>query len=306
MTRLRLILVFFIALLAGGYADAQTPLVPATAPVACTALPAAFKAAHAGAAFVVTGTCTAVVELRDRIFAPPVTIDARGAVFQGGLLIFKAGGVHVTGGQYGPQDRGGTGFEAYLATDVTLIAARVTGMDFGVAFAQAQNVAVTGSRIDPVRNDGIRFFSVQHGLASGNYVLEAHPATSLDHPDCLQIASDGGATNPALISADIVVTGNECYGDGQGFSAFKSGSDDGGYDRLTLTSNRARMSYPLGMAIYGCRDCTIRDNDINALPLAAKTVQANVIDPVGGTICGNRTPRPTDATAAACAAPVRP
>jgi hypothetical protein len=116
----------------------------------------------------------------------------------------------------------------------------------------------------------------------------------------LGTVSDGRVTNNSFsnsssdgINIAIVIRNNKAIGDMQGFTAFnhvRKGIDDGGFDRITIEHNFARITAYHGVTVMNCRDCIIRHNRVETLPNARNPRSLTWIKVIGGdgvTNCDN-------------------
>jgi parallel beta-helix repeat protein len=163
----------------------------------------------------------------------------------------------------------------------------------GIGLGTVSDARITNNAITDSGSDGIDVAMSRRIVLDHNRCTDSHPTPGA-HPDCIQLWSH--AVQPP--TADIVLSNNEVIGDTQGFTAFNHTSpdatgkvvDDGGFDRITVENNHAKVSTYHGVTLYDCRHCIVRNNRAESLPNAQyprsrawiKTIRATDL-----TMCGN-------------------
>ena len=83
------------------------------------------------------------------------------------------------------------------------------------------------------------------------------------------------------MTSDVTLLRNRSDGESQGFAGFnhvRNGVDDGGFDRIVIKDSYIRGTYPHGIALYDCRDCTVTDNTAVTMPTSKYKVSIAVVD----------------------------
>nr|WP_295659037.1 right-handed parallel beta-helix repeat-containing protein [Polymorphobacter sp.] len=232
-----------------------------------------------------------VIGINKRSWNPAITIDASGSNVAGVSISGSTGISWVGGDMAGVVSGGfGTGYGVLAGTNSANIS--VTGVHFsdyrtGIVFNVVNGGRIAGNWFTRMSADGIDV------ALSRNIVIDRNACTEFktsagSHPDCIQLWS---RPNVAPV-ADITITNNSAIGQMQGISLFnhvRGGVDDGGFDRIVIRSNIVLNTEANGIAVYSCRGCTVRDNDVNSLPNYWHRAQLYVN---GGSVvqCGNRVP----------------
>ncbi|UAJ09376.1 right-handed parallel beta-helix repeat-containing protein [Glacieibacterium megasporae] len=233
-----------------------------------------------------------LITIKARSWAPAITIDASGSNVVGVAIVGSTGVSWVGGDMAGTVVAagvaGGYGFTAN-ASSANISVSGVHFSDFrtGVGYNLVNGGKIAGNWFTRMSADGIDVALARNIVIDRNACTEFKPGPAA-HPDCIQLWS---RPNVAPV-ADITITNNSAVGEMQGISLFnhvRDGVDDGGFDRVTIRGNTVLNTFGNGLAVYDCRGCTVRDNDVNSLPNYWHRAQLIV---KGGSVmqCGNRVP----------------
>lgn len=248
-------------------------------------MPSVLASASSGDRIVMAPGTYDQVQIVNRNFSPPLTLDAGKARFR--LLIRESSGVRVIGGELGPalgKDPENTlrigplGYAAQVSSsrDVefsgTIFADAVRGLTIG----RSSDIKVDRATLTRLKTDGIDIALSRRVTVTNSTCTDFSPRPG-DHPDCIQMWS-----RPKLPpTSDIILRGNTARGEMQGFSGFnhvRKGVDDGGFDRITIENNTVYGTYPHGVALFSGRDSRIVGNKTRSLPEARWRVTVNVRD----------------------------
>ena len=274
-----------VAMVVAGLAPAPLAAVTTATPATVDAV---LAAARPGAAIRLAPGEYPAIELREKHWSPPVTVDAtdarltvvglrdvsglswHGGTFDGGDTL--KGGFGVNGGDHLVID--GLTMRHYLRN--------------GIGVGMASDVRITNSRFTDMGSDGIDVALSHHVVIDHNHCSDTHPTPGA-HPDCVQLWSRPGVPP----TADITITNNEAVGNTQGFTGFnhvRNGVDDGGFDRIVVENNVARVGSYHGVTLMDCRKCVVRNNRAETIPNPAFPKLRAWIKVVRGTdtvACGN-------------------
>ena len=277
-------------------------MVPLLAAALLTATPATLDArlaaAQPGDTVKLAEDFYPIVRIANRNWPVAVTLDARGANLAG-LVLDKVGGLHVLGGSFNgtvSQPDFVNVVEVNHGRDIVLDGAKISGTGaagFGANFRWGEQVAVVnatfkglfkgvifnevaGGRIADtgfthMRADGINI-AASHDIVVERVTCTDFAPIPADHPDCVQMWSIKGLPP----TADVTIRDSHATGAMEGFSGFDHG--DGGFDRIVITGNVVRVSYPHGIALYGARASRVEGNDVATLPGAQYQARINIID----------------------------
>lgn len=262
--------------------------------------------------------------LRDRAFAPPLTLDARGATVTNGafrnvsgvrviggtwlngcttfpcykvaLAFYGGGGVAVMDARAIGPEESRPGFMAVAADGAGLrfdgvSGAEVSGSSFagfktGLTFSETSDFKAIGNHFTRMRSDGIDVALSRRGLIEGN-VCDATRILTVEHPDCVQMWSR--PTAPP--TADITIRRNKAVGETQCFSGFnhvRDGVDDGGFDRITVEGNICAGGDPQGIGLYAVRGLVLKNNTVSTLAGSEFQTKINLGPDTTVTLrCGN-------------------
>jgi hypothetical protein len=214
------------------------------------------------------------VAVRDRHWERPVTIEAQDAVMV--LNLEGVNGLIIRGGKFGPAlDNRGYAALVRSSSQISFAGSSFVDAKHGLVIDRSNNVTVDSVTLSGMTADGINIASSQHVRISKSRCTDFNPSPGA-HPDCIQLWS-----RPATgITSDITLTDNVSTGNMQGFSAFnhvRGGVDDGGFDRIVMRGNTVQGMYPQGVAVYDCRNCTVRGNRTSRLPGARWRVSVNIV-----------------------------
>lgn len=248
-------------------------LVAAPAAAATVATPATLAEVLRGAAAGDTVTLAAgsydAVAVKDRHWSPPVTVDAAAAQLRG-VKLTNVSGLTWHGGTFDGGDVERYGISFYMSDHFV-----VDGATFhhftrnGINLGLVSDARITNNGITDSGSDGIDVAMSRRIVLDHNRCADFHPTPGA-HPDCIQMWSH--AEQPP--TADITLTNNEAIGDMQGFTAFNhikpdaTGRqvDEGGFDRIVVEYNHARVMTYHGVTINACRNCIVRHNRAETMP----------------------------------------
>ena len=282
----------------------KVTMIPLLAAALLAATPATlatrFAEARAGDTIRLAEDFYPIIRLANRDWPVAVTLDARGANFAG-LVLDKVGGLHVQGGSFVGSvaepdfvnvievnhgrdisfdgatisGTGAAGFGAnfHWGDDVAVINATFKGLLKGVIFNEVAGGRIADTGFTHMRSDGINI-AASHDVVVERVTCSAFSPIPTDHPDCVQMWSVKGLPP----TADITIRDNHATGAMEGFSGFDHG--DGGFDRIVITGNVVRVSYPHGIALYGARASVVEGNDVATLAGAQYQARINIIDSV--------------------------
>ncbi len=237
-------------------AAAETVATPAT-------LQSVLAAARPGATVVLAPGSYDIVSLRDRHWSPPITVDARQAELRG-VQLLKVSGVTWRGGAFDGGDVERGGFNAHEGDHIVIDGATFRHFTrAGIGFGTISDARIVNNTITDSGSDGIDIALSRRIVVDHNRCVDFHPTPGA-HPDCIQLWSR--PTVPP--TADITITNNEADGDMQGFTLFnhiRDGVDDGGFDRITIENNHARVKAYWGIGAYDCRNCVVRHNRVETI-----------------------------------------
>lgn len=229
----------------------------------------------------------AAVELRDRHWSPPVTVDARAAQVRA-VHLLAVSGLTWHGGTFDGGDVERGGFTAQKSDHLVVEAVEFRHyLRAGIGMGSSSDIRLSGNVFAAMGSDGIDIALSRRFVVDHNRCVDTHP-TDGAHPDCVQLWSR--PSEPP--TADIVIADNDATGDTQGFTMFnhvRDGVDDGGFDRITVERNHARVSSYHGIAVYSCRDCIVRHNRVETLPNPLNPRIRSWVKVIGGTVvnCDN-------------------
>lgn len=205
-----------------------------------------------------------LVKIQNQKWADPITLDLRKASLR--MSILNSSGIKMIGGTF--ENALGEGTDAYGiyargSSDISLEGPLFRNSKRGLVVDRSHHITVTRATFTNLTVDGMNIAASQHVTVTDSE-CSAFVSQQISHPDCIQLWSrkDQG------ITSDVTLLRNRASGDMQGFTAF-NGAQDGGFDRITVIGNYAATTYPQGVAIYGCRDCVVKDN-VGVTPPGAK------------------------------------
>ena len=229
------------------------------------------------------------IKVKRRNWAPAITIEASDARLVN-VRLDTVSGLNWRGGHFDGGHVQNGGFAAlYGSKDIRIEAASFTGFTrYGIAVDQSADIDIIGNKFSDSGSDGIDIGQSRRISIEGNDCRDFNP-TEKAHPDCIQMWSR--ATSPP--TSDVIIRNNVMHGKMQGISLFnhiRNGSDDGGFDRITIIGNDVAISdFYHGIAAYSCRDCLIRDNKVSTLPGANPKIHAwlKMVDSDTAKLCAN-------------------
>lgn len=237
------------------------------------------------------------LEVRNARFDPPVTIDARRAIIAGVRLwdveglILKGGIMEAPGGRNG-KAAAGYAVDGRRLKNVTFDGIEARESMRGMVIGNSDGVIVRNSRFHALRSDGVNMAGVTNILIENNKFEDFKPIKATgsrkegnfkdgDHPDVIQIW-----TSPERpFGRDITIRGNTAEADSQGINFF--GPQREGYQRVRITGNVVKITYPAAISVLKCTDCEIRGNRVGSLP--GSRFKANIrMDNSTGKFCDNQ------------------
>lgn len=215
------------------------------------------------------------IEITGKTWTNPITIDATEASLT--LAIRRSSGVNVTGGKYsnaiGPA-MNGYAIWVQQSERINLKQLSISNSTRAIVLDRSRDIEVSGADMVGMKVDGIDISSSQRVKITKSRCTDFD--TGKAHPDCIQMWSrpkDG-------ITQDVEIIGNRSEGKMQGITGFnhiRNGVDDGGFDRITISDNVVIGTFPNGIAINACRDCTITNNVTRTAPGSKYKVSINIV-----------------------------
>lgn len=209
-----------------------------------------------------------VVELKDRHWSPPVTVNATLAHLRR-IQLFDVSGLSWRGGAFdgGGVERSGIGVT--VGDNLIIDGTTMTGYARnGVGLGKVRDARVTNNVFTNMGSDGIDVALSRRVVLDRNRCENSVPTPGA-HPDCIQMWSR--PSDPP--TADITITNNIATGATQGFTGFnhirpdRDGKpvDDGGFDRIVIENNTAKVGYYHAISLYNCRKCIVRNNHVETM-----------------------------------------
>ena len=227
------------------------------------------------------------IVVKNQQWDKPVTVDATAAQLQSVTFVSVANLVW-RGGDFNGSDSLPYGFVVRTSTDVSFEGARVSHyMRTGLAFDRITGGRIAHNSFSDMGSDGMDVALSRRILIDGNTCSAFVPLPGA-HPDCIQ--SWSRPSDPP--TADLTIVRNTMDGSMQGISLFnhvRDGVDDGGFDRIVIARNKVHVSYPNGIAAYDCRDCVVRDNDVDTVPGSGYKTSVRLFRG-SVTVCSNKVP----------------
>lgn len=244
-------------------ATVATPLTAATRATPATLAAVLAGARGGGTIHLAPGDYTAI-ELRSRQWTPPLTIEADEAHITS-VQLRAVSGLTWRGGRFDGGDTVRSGFNVaggdHIIIDGTAMAHYLRN---GIGLGSVSDARVINNHFTDMGSDGIDIGLSRRVVVDHNDCRSTHPTPGA-HPDCVQLWSR--PSEPP--TADIAITNNQAEGDTQGFTAFnhvRDGVDDGGFDRITVENNVARVGSYHGVTVMDCRHCSVRNNRVETQP----------------------------------------
>jgi len=234
------------------------------------------------------------IDLRDRHWVPAITIDAAAARLRS-VRLTSVSGLTWRGGVFDGDgvERSGFGIQKSDHIEIDGVTLR-RYLRVGIGIGSTHDARIANNVFTDMGSDGIdialsRRIVVDHNRCTGSQPTEGA------HPDCIQLWSRP-SEQP---TADITIINNDATGDTQGFTAFNHSRpdatgkmvDDGGFDRITVENNHARVSTWHGVTVYSCRGCIVRHNRVETLPNPTNPrIRAwiKLVDSDDAVVCDNR------------------
>ena len=254
-------------------------------PVSPATLASAIATARGGDTLKLAPGAYGEINFAKREFTPALTLDASDAQLTA-LNVMRSAGVTLRGGTITVGNRLGYGISVRASQRVGIYNVRLVGMKRGIVIDHSQDLEIRNNVFSETTIDGLNIAQSQRVNVIDNKCTST--STGKAHPDCYQ-----GWSRPDMITTDIVFRGNSAVGNVQGIffgNHVRNGVDDGGFKRITIVNNYVRNRYPHGIALSDCEDCTVRDNDVAALPGAKFKTAINVTRTINSTLCGNKVP----------------
>ncbi|MET0195520.1 MAG: hypothetical protein ABW200_19355 [Hyphomicrobiaceae bacterium] len=195
----------------------------------------------------------------------------------GSLAIVKSSGIVSRGGLL--TNPGGYAVQVQGSSGVSLFLPVIRASDRAIVFDRSTDFAVTGADIAGMAVDGINIASSQRGRIIGTK-CRAFAQIDDRHPDCIQ----GWSRPDTGVTSDILIQGSDIEGNFQGIffgNHVRDGVDDGGFDRITVRANKVTVSFPNGIRLDACRQCSMVNNVVRTVPGSAFQTRAYT---VGGSV----------------------
>jgi len=216
-----------------------------------------------------------VIDIRGRNWPRPITLNMGKAQIRS-VWIRSSSGISIVGGTYsGSVGKAMEGYGIWIrqSSHVTITEPVLTDSVRGIVLDRAEDIAITKAQLLRMQVDGINVGSSRRVRISDSVCSDFR--TDDRHPDCMQLWS-----SPKYgVTQDVELLNNVSEGNMQGFTGFnhvRNGVDDGGFDRIKIVGNRVFGTYPHGVSISDCRDCTITDNITRTAPGARWRVSVNI------------------------------
>ena len=267
-------------------------------------LAAAIASARPGDRLVLARGEFAPLNITDRTFPTPITIEASAATIDG-VTIRGSRGITIIGGTVRTDPAQTFVIAVDFSKNITLSGIRVTGGRIGITVSRSQDVKVQKNDFDGVRSDGVNIAMSQRVLIEDNLCHNFNPIQATydaagklvkdgDHPDCVQ-----GWSNPRYPpTADITIVGNKGSGFMQGI--FFGNPGQGGFDRLIVRNNEFTLSAFNGIVLAEARNSVVRDNIVrtapgakmNNYPFKPVTSWIKIMNGRDNQVCGNTVDQP--------------
>lgn len=263
--------------------------------------------AHGGDTITLPSDMSGVLTIRGGVYQPAITIDASAATLSG-IVFSEVNGVTVKGGTIvGPGGRS-YGVSIRSSRNIRVENMVITAAHRGVVVNESQDIGLAGLNLTGLISDGINVALSQRVSIERNRCRSFRPNIATfgpdgkrlkdgDHPDCIQAWSRPSAPP----TSDISVIGNDMDGVMQGIffgNHVRDGIDDGGFERIVISNNRIRVSYPNALVLSDVRGATIANNVISTVPDSRlpnkpdRLVQATIrVSGSDITACGNTVDR---------------
>lgn len=226
--------------------------------------------------------------LKQHRWSQPVIIDATAATLRS-VRLNDISGLTWRGGTFDGGEAERYGLNVQFSDHIVVDSVKFSHfLRNGLNIGSVSDGRVVNNSFFDSGSDGIDIALSRRIVVDHNRCTDFHPTPGA-HPDCIQLWSR--PTAPP--TADIVISNNQAIGDMQGFTMFnhvRNGVDDGGFDRITIENNLARVTNYNGIAVSACRQCIVRHNRVESLPNPAypRTRAWIKVDTSGGTIsCDN-------------------
>lgn len=233
-----------------------------------------------------------VLTIKKRNWSPALTVDATDATIVG-VSIHTSSGINWVGGNIvgviAPGDLArGSGFTAdWDSSNISVTGVHFRDLRQGIGFDRVTGGKIVGNWFTAMTSDGIDVALSRNVVIDRNTCTDFRPLPGA-HPDCIQLWS-----RPVVPpTADVTITNNSAVGTMQGITLsnhIRYGVDDGGFDRIVMRGNTILNVFAGGIGMGECRNCIVRDNNINSLPNYVNKAQLYIL---GGSVfqCGNVVP----------------
>lgn len=214
------------------------------------------------------GNYTAI-DVRHRQWNPPITVDATAARLRG-IKLWDVAGVTWHGGAFDGGDAVRGAFDLTESSQITVDGTTMSHFTrYTIGLQNSSDIRLTNNSFTDMGSDGIDIALSRRVFVDHNVCAASHPTPDA-HPDCIQMWSRPTITP----TADITITNNTATGMTQGFTGFNhvrpnaagKDIDDGGFDRIVIENNTAKVGYYHGISLYTCRKCIIRNNRVETMP----------------------------------------
>lgn len=194
----------------------------------------------------------------------------------GSLAIVRSNGITVRSGLF--TNPGGYAVQVQASSGVSLFSPIVRASARAIVIDRSTDVAVTAANIAGMTIDGINIASSQRVRLLSTVCRQFF--IGLDHPDCIQ----GWSRPDTGVTSDVLIQGSDIEGNFQGIffgNHVRDGVDDGGFDRITVRANTVTVSFPNGIRLDACRQCSMVNNVVRTVPGSAFQTRAYT---VGGSV----------------------
>lgn len=200
-------------------------------------------------------------EIKDKQWKPAITVEADAATMQR-VALSKVSGLVWRGGTFDGEDTINTAIAAAFSDNITIDGTKLRRYRRnGIIVDRSSDIRLLNNAMTGMGSDGIQIALSRQIVIDRNSCSD-FVVTPKAHPDCIQLWS----RPTAAPVADVKITNNSIVGHMQGIGMFnhvRGGVDDGGFDRVTITGNDIRITFPNGIYTDECRDCVIRNNRID-------------------------------------------
>lgn len=268
------------------FAGAHYPAAAASFTADMNNFNAVMSAVSAGDKVILNGTFENTLYIKNKSYDNPVKIDASNAQINRGMQLTSVNGLNIVGGQWRhipeqiqtititrgsnislsnahfSNDVAGTTGRAIYANLSSRLTIRDNSFDkiyTAMVIGSTTDSLITRNRVTNASSDGISIAN-SHRITVSNNTCTGTSISPHAHPDCIQLWSF--VDQP--VQSNIAIINNVAEGATQGFTSFDPGSFSG--RNIVFAGNLGKISYPQGIACYGCQDSLFLDNTLVTLP----------------------------------------